>query len=101
MGCWSSPRTMITPASSCFSQQPFDRPAEQRVHHVAGDLGERLEDEAPLVQARVGDVQVRLADHVIAIEKQVQIDRARSPFLAALAAEGLLDGEKSCEEVFG
>ena len=41
-------------------------------------LRERLQHEAPLVQARVRDGQARLVDRLVAVEQQVEVDRARA-----------------------
>ena len=43
---------------------------------------ERLEREAALVQTRVRDGQARLVDRLVAVEQQVEVDRARAPALA-------------------
>ena len=45
---------------------------------VRVELGERLEREAPLVQARVRHGQARLVDLLVAVEEQVEVDRARA-----------------------
>ena len=58
-------------------------PVGQR--EVGVELDERLEREAPLVQARVRDGEVRLVDRLVAVEQQVEIDRPRAETLAGVA----------------
>ena len=48
---------------------------------VGRELGERLEREAPLVQARMRHRQPRLVDDPVAVEEQVEVDRPRAPAL--------------------
>src|SRR6266542_3854130 len=55
-----------------------DGPVQHRVFDVGRQLGEWLEDEAPLVHQEVGDVQVvRSTDHQVSIEQDVDVERAR------------------------
>jgi hypothetical protein len=69
------------------------------MHDVPGDLGKGLQDETPLVQARVGHVQVGDVDDRVAVQQQVQVDRARVPLLAALPAQGALDLKEPLEQI--
>lgn len=46
---------------------------------VGQDLREGFEHESTLVHAGMGNVQPRLVDHQIVVEKQVQVQRARAP----------------------
>jgi len=67
---------------------------------VGVELGERLEREAPLVQARVRHAQAGGVDRLVAVEQQVEVDRARAEARArSLAAQGLLDGEQPIQEL--
>ena len=68
---------------------------------VAVELGERLEREAPLVQPWMRHVQARDVDRLVAVEEQVEVDRARAEARAAAAdaAEAALDVEEEREEV--
>ena len=67
---------------------------------VGVELGERLEREAPLVQARVRHAQAGLVDRLVAVEQQVEVDRARAEARARpLATQGLLDGEQPIQEL--
>jgi hypothetical protein len=57
------------------------------------EFRKRLQDEAPLVQPGMRDLEGVLVDRLIAVEQQVEIDRARSVAgaLAPDAAEVALD----------
>jgi hypothetical protein len=67
---------------------------------VRVELGERLEREAPLVQPRVRHVQTRRLDCLVAVEEQVEVDRAGAEARAGpLATQGPLDGEHPIEEL--
>jgi subtilisin family serine protease len=67
---------------------------------VGVELGERLEGEAPLVQARVRNAEARLANRLVAVEEQVEVDRARAEAgAAAHPAEAALDVEEPAEEL--
>ena len=69
-------------------------------HEVGVELGERLEREAPLVQARMRHMEARLVDRLLAVEEEVEVDRARAEARARpLAAQRLLDGEQPIQEL--
>ena len=63
-----------TPASSCATVL-----SRHRIDPVRGDLGERLEDEPALPEARVRHDEPGLVDDRVAIQNQVEIERARRP----------------------
>src|SRR5439155_8443943 len=85
--------------ASSLSKQGFHVAAPE--HDEAGSqLGERLEDEAPLVQARVRDGEPGLVDHLVAVQEKVEIERPRAVLVGdANAAETLLDREQPVEEL--
>lgn len=68
---------------------------------VGCDLGERREDEAAFVQGGVREREHRVVADGIAVEQQVEVDDARAFGwgVRAVAAHGVLDGEKAAEEV--
>ena len=72
-------------------------------HDEAGSqLGKRLEDETPFVQARMRDMKLGLVDHLVAVEEKVEVERPRAvPAGDADAAVALLDGEQPIEELRG
>ena len=47
------------------------------------------------------DGQPRLVDRLVAVEQQIEIDRARAPALAALASELALDSQQRVEQLAG
>lgn len=64
------------------------------------ELGERLEREAPLVQSRMRHRQTRLVAQLVAVDEQIEVDRARTvPLPVADAPELTLDGEQLVEEL--
>ena len=85
-------------------------PCEQVLHPAAAghleagiELGERLENEAALVQARVRDAEPGLVDLPVAVQQEVEVERAR-PVLRralALATEAALDLEQPVEQLAG
>jgi hypothetical protein len=61
-------------------------------------LRKRLEDEPPLVEARVGDNETGLVDLLVAVEQEVEVERPRAVLADdADAAEALLDDEQAVE----
>jgi len=63
-------------------------------------LRERLEHERALVQARVRDGEARLVDFLVAVEEQVEVERARAVLAgSADATEALLGREEPAEEL--
>ena len=62
---------------------------------------ERLQRETPLRQAGVRDGQARLIHDPVAVEQEVEVDRARAEARALLAdpAQHALDGEEAVEQV--
>jgi len=70
------------------------------VHKVCSDLAQGLEDEAPLVQARVRHDEIRLLEARVVVEEQVEVECARRPALgAALATRLRLDRVQELEEL--
>jgi hypothetical protein len=65
---------------------------------LRGNLRQRDEDEGALVQARVRQRQLRCAEHHIANQEQIEIERSRSVREGAGAAELALDAEQRAEE---
>ena len=64
------------------------------------ELGERLEREAALVQPRVRNPKPRLANRLVAVQEQVEVDRPRAEARAvAHPAESALDVEEPGEEL--
>jgi len=65
------------------------------------ELHERLEDERALGQARVRDFEAGLADGLVAVEQEIEVDRAWAPPLLAgtVAAEAPFDLEQALEEL--
>ena len=53
-------------------EQGFHAPAP-RDHQARSEFGERLQNEAPLVEARVRNGQSRLVDLLVAVEEKVEI----------------------------
>src|SRR5690349_19063963 len=63
------------------------------------ELRERLEDEAAFVEARMRDREPRLLDHLVPVEQQVEVDRARAEARAvACPAELAFHRQKQVEQ---
>jgi hypothetical protein len=63
-------------------------------------LGERLEGEAALVQARMGNSQPWLVYELVGVDEQIEVDRPwPPPCPVANAPELTLDAEKDVEEL--
>ncbi len=75
------------------AQIPHAPPVRKR--QVPVELGERLEDEPPLVHPRVRHLEAGLRDRLVAVEEQIEVDRPRSEPRAgaAVAAQLALDAE--------
>ncbi len=71
------------------------------MHFVWRDLGQRLEDELSLMHQRMRDDQAGVVNNLIVKKEQVEVDGARSPFFAAMAAEALLDFQQLVEQLMG
>ena len=69
-----------------------------RNRDVRRDLCERCEHESALVHAGVGDDEPGLVDHAIAVEQQIEIERARRVGKLAPAAETPLGGEQRLQQ---
>ena len=77
-------------------------PAAVREGELGIELGERLEDEAALCEARVRDAQAGLVDRLLAVEQKVEVDRPRAEARPRpLASERALDGEHPLKERAG
>jgi hypothetical protein len=65
------------------------------------ELQERVDHEGALGQSRVRDLEARLADDLVAVEQEIEVDRAGTPPLLAgtVAAEAPLDLEQAVEEL--
>jgi len=55
-------------------QQLRDRLPERRVPGVRRDLGERFEDEAALVHARVRDFKAGFPDDLVLVKEKVEVE---------------------------
>jgi hypothetical protein len=64
------------------------------------DLGQRAEDESPLVEPGMRDPEARLVDLLFPVDEQIEIERPRSLGRDSrpVAAEAGLDGEEEVEE---
>ena len=72
---------------------------QYRMHHVRRDFIQRFEDEAAGMHQGVRDAQVGVVDDFISIKQHVEVDDARIPFLATLAAYFALDFQQASEEI--
>jgi Subtilase family len=71
-----------------------------RQDEVGVELGERVEGEASLVQAGVRNPEPRCVDRLVAVEEQIEVDRARAEAGAgADAAQEALDREEPREQL--
>ena len=61
--------------------------------HIRRELGERLEDETSLVHERVRNHELFAGKNLVVVEQDVQVDRPRIPFHAAVSAEGFFNFE--------
>lgn len=59
-----------------------------RDRKIARDFSERFEHEKTIEHARVWHGEAGLGDHLIAIEQEIEVERARAPetFLGSVAA---------------
>ena len=64
-------------------EQLAHRPPCRRNLHVGDQVGERLKDEAPLGEARMGEGDLGAIGDPLAEPEQIEIERARSPALFA------------------
>ncbi len=65
------------------------------------EVGQRLQGEATLVQARVRNREARPLEGLIPVEQEIEIDRARAPARAhpSFATQVALDREQPVEQV--
>ena len=82
-------------------EQFGDGAVKQGVAQVGGKFGQRFENEAPLVQAGMGQLKLRVRRHLIIHQQQIQVDEARPPALGADAAELRLDAQQEFQELVG
>jgi hypothetical protein len=71
------------------------------MEELRGEFGEGDEDEAAQVQARVREREKFCGALFVAVEQEVQINRAWSAWDVASAAQRVFDAEESGEELFG
>jgi len=82
-------------------------PGQQRVHRKPGhridplrrNLDKRREHEAPLAETWMRDYEPRLVDDGLAVQDQIQIERARRACVGTFTAECALNREKRLEQV--
>ena len=75
--------------------------SEQRVRLGGGEFGERREDEAAEVEARVGQSQKLRVAPLVAVSQEVEVDGARGEGARAASAQRVLDLEEPREEFVG
>lgn len=78
-----------------------DAAAEARHDEVGAELGEPVEDEAALGEARMGDDELGAADDEAAVKEEVEVERAGSPGLASDAPVEALEVEEEAKQVRG
>lgn len=83
---------MLITAGTALARQLPDRPTNDWMNNIAGDLRQRLEHESPLMHSRMRYAEGFVMQHKVRVEKNVDVDDARSPPFAARAAEFDLDG---------
>jgi hypothetical protein len=81
-------------------RQPGGDGAAAGNDQIRRDFGQRLEDEGAQVQARMRQGQARQADELVAVEQQVEVERARAVAFGADAAEALFDVKQGVEQGF-
>jgi hypothetical protein len=75
-----------------------DRLSGDGIHHVRGNLDQRLEYEAPLAKTRVRHDQAGFVDGGITIQQEIEIEAARSVRIGTLAAPLVFDGQQGLEQ---
>ena len=60
-----------------------------------------VENKTPLMQPGVRYFQTLLADNLLAVEEQIQVDHPRPPPLPSYASHSLLDVQKESEQILG
>src|SRR5262245_47225425 len=77
--------------------------AAVRQPELGVELEQGLEDEDALGQARVRDLEARLGDCLVPVEKKVEVDTPRAPalLLRSVTAESALDLQKPLEQLAG
>ena len=83
---------------SAFEEFGYRLPGD-RILHVRGNFGERLEHESPLAEARVRHDQPGLVDGGITEEHEVEIQAARCIQVGTLATPLVFDGQQRFEEL--
>jgi hypothetical protein len=80
-------------AEACLLGQLFDREAKERVDPIRNELGGRFEGETPLVQSRVGKVEIGTAAHRGRGHQKVEIENSGPPsfFHLSIAAGSQLE----------
>ena len=77
--------------------QRLQRP-EPRVLEHRRQFQERLQNKQPFMQPRMWQVQARLGQHTLAMQQQVQVQRARRVAVRAQAAMGLFNGQQRVQQ---
>src|ERR1041385_4854123 len=87
--------------SLCMPQrgkQFGDGLASHWIDPVRRDFVERFEHELALAESRMRDDQVRHVDDGVAVENEIEIERARRVLVRMVAAEALFDGVQHVED---
>src|ERR1044072_1489858 len=84
-----------------FGEEPGEGLFKNRVASVGRELAERREDEAGLVHARVREREGRRVRARVAVDEQVEVERARGVRARAASAERVLYLQKPREQFFG
>jgi len=79
-------------------EQIGDRSPADRIDESGRDLGERLEHESPLAEARMRNGQAGLVQHGIPEENQIEVERARRVRVRPLTASRLLGRQQRLEQ---
>ena len=80
-------------------QQPPHRSPCDRITQIGCDLRERLEDEPPIAKTGVRDRHTRRVNNPIAVENQIEIERARRAWRRPRAAALALQCEQQLDEL--
>ena len=81
-----------------FVEELGDRQPRHGLVEVGRNFRQRLEHEAALPESRVWDDKTRFIDGEIAKQDQVEVERAGSVLIWALATALALDGQEGVEE---
>ena len=77
------------------------RTMEDRVSFFRCDLEQRRQYEITQMQEGVGDDQIRRIDDFVSVEKQIDIDQPRGPFVGSLTTHPLFNQEDLLERLPG